>query len=145
MKHWLNTSAGLQEYDHVAFHSKSTNKQVFYFAGIVLDNFSNQTETVRLYPIFEKMETLHLLISGKVQGVFFRETARQLAVKLDIKGWIKNTPDGKVEALVTGDEKALNDFVDFCKAGPERAVVDEVKVSRQYETDFEKFEIIRRK
>jgi acylphosphatase len=64
---------------------------------------------------------------------------------LYITGWIKNTPDGKVEALVTGDEKALNDFVNFCKAGPERAVVDEVKVSKQQKIDFEKFEIIRRK
>jgi acylphosphatase len=91
------------------------------------------------------METLHLLISGRVQGVFFRETSRRLAEKLYITGWIKNTPDGKVEALVTGDEKALNDFVNFCKAGPERAVVDEVKVSKQQKIDFEKFEIIRRK
>lgn len=91
------------------------------------------------------METLHLLISGKVQGVFFRETSRQLAEKLAIKGWIKNTFDGKVEALITGEEKALNDFVNFCKVGPDRAVVDEVKVSKQHTIDFEKFEIIRRK
>ena len=91
------------------------------------------------------MKTVHLLISGKVQGVFFRETSRRLAEKLHITGWIKNTIDGKVEALVTGDEKALNDFVNFCKAGPEREAVDEVKVSNQHKTDFEKFEIIRRK
>lgn len=91
------------------------------------------------------METIHLLISGKVQGVFFRETSRRLAEKLHITGWIKNTIDGKVEALVTGDEKALNDFVDFCKAGPERALVDEVQVSNQHKIDFEKFEVIRRK
>ena len=91
------------------------------------------------------MKTVHLLISGKVQGVFFRETSRRLAEKLHITGWIKNTNDGKVEALVTGDEKALNDFINFCKAGPERAVVDEVKVSNQHKIDFEKFEIIRRK
>lgn len=80
-----------------------------------------------------------------MQGVFFRETSRQLAEKLDIKGWIKNTPDGKVEALITGEEKALSAFVNFCKSGPERAVVDEVKVSNQYKIDFEKFEVIRRK
>lgn len=91
------------------------------------------------------METVHLLIRGKVQGVFFRETSRQLAEKLHIKGWIKNTPDGKVEALVTGDENDLNDFVSFCKAGPGRAVVDEVKVSKKQKIDFEKFEVIRRK
>lgn len=96
-------------------------------------------------PIFGKMKTIHLLISGKVQEVFFRETSRQLAEKLHITGWIKNTIDGKVEALVSGDEKALNEFLDFCKAGPERAAVDEVKVTKQQKMDFEKFEIIRRK
>jgi acylphosphatase len=91
------------------------------------------------------METFHLLISGKVQGVFFRETSRRFAEKLNVKGWIKNTSDGNVEALVTGDEKALNDFVNFCKEGPERAAVDEVKVSKQQRIDFDKFEVIRRK
>lgn len=91
------------------------------------------------------MGTVHLLISGKVQGVFFRETSRRLAEKLHITGWIKNTSDGKVEALITGEEKDLNHFISFCKTGPERAQVDDVKISNQKQTDFEKFEIIRRK
>jgi len=96
-----------------------------------------------MFPIFGKMETFHLLISGKVQGVFFRETSRKLAEKLNIKGWIKNTPDGKVEALVTGDEKELNEFVNFCKTGPERAFVHDVKVSKQEVINFKKFEVTR--
>jgi acylphosphatase len=89
------------------------------------------------------METFHLLISGKVQGVFFRETSRRLAEKLNIKGWIRNTPDGKVEALITGDEKALNEFMNFCKKGPDSALVDEVKVSKREIINFKKFEVIR--
>jgi len=91
------------------------------------------------------METIHLLVSGKVQGVFFRETSRQLAEELHIKGWIKNTSDGNVEALVTGDEEALDNFVNFCKKGPERAIVTEVKVSKEQKVDFKKFEIVRKK
>ena len=91
------------------------------------------------------METVHLLISGKVQGVFFREASRRLAEKLNIKGWIKNTPEGKVEALVTGAEKDLDDFVNFCKTGPERADVDDVKVLKKQKIDFDKFEVVRRK
>lgn len=91
------------------------------------------------------MQTVHLLISGKVQGVFFRETSRRLAEKLHIKGWIKNTPDGKVEALITGNEKDLDDFVDFCKKGPERAEVEEVKIFKKQKMDFDKFEVIRTK
>jgi acylphosphatase len=89
------------------------------------------------------MQTVHLLISGKVQGVFFRETARKVAEKLNIKGWIKNTADEKVEAMVTGEENDVNDFIKWCKGGPERATVKDVIVSKQAETTFEKFEVRR--
>ena len=91
------------------------------------------------------METVHLLISGKVQGVFFREASRRLAEKLNIKGWIKNTTDGKVEVLITGAEKDLDIFVNFCKTGPERAEVEDIHVSRKPKIDFDKFEVIRTK
>ena len=91
------------------------------------------------------METIHLLISGKVQGVFFRESSRKLAEKLNIKGWIKNTPNGKVEALISGEERDLNDFVNWCRKGPERAEVADVKISKELSIHFEEFEVIRRK
>jgi acylphosphatase len=90
------------------------------------------------------MQTVHLLITGKVQGVFFRETARKVAEKLNIKGWIKNTPDEKVEAMITGDEQQVNDFIKWCKTGPDRAEVEEVIVSDQPETFFKEFEVKRR-
>ncbi|MEO9020654.1 MAG: acylphosphatase [Ginsengibacter sp.] len=91
------------------------------------------------------MKTVHLLISGKVQGVFFRETSRRMAEKLNIKGWIKNTEDGKVEVLITGQEKKIEEFVKWCRKGPEKARVDDVNVSDQPTFDFEKFEVMRRK
>ena len=90
------------------------------------------------------MQTVHLLITGKVQGVFFRETARKVAEKLKIKGWIKNTRDEKVEAMITGEEKDVNDFINWCKTGPDRAKVEEVMVSGQPETFFKEFEVKRR-
>jgi acylphosphatase len=90
------------------------------------------------------METRHLLISGKVQGVFFRETSRRLAEKLHISGWIKNCPDGKVEAMITGEKSDVEQFIEFCKAGPERAFVENVEVSKRETTGFQKFEIIRK-
>jgi len=90
------------------------------------------------------MQTVHLLITGKVQGVFFRETARKVAEKLNIKGWIKNTPDEKVEAMITGDEQQVNDFIKWCKTGPDRAEVEEVTVSSQPEIFFKEFEVKRR-
>ncbi|MEO6838998.1 MAG: acylphosphatase [Ginsengibacter sp.] len=91
------------------------------------------------------METVHLLITGKVQGVFFRETSRKMAEKLNIKGWIKNTTDDKVEAMITGEEMNLEEFIKWCKVGPERADVEEVKISKEPLSNFEKFEVIRRK
>jgi acylphosphatase len=77
------------------------------------------------------METVHLLISGKVQGVFFRDSARKMAQELDITGWIKNRRDEKVEAIISGNEQAVKDFIRWAKTGPERAHVDKVSVSKQ--------------
>ena len=87
------------------------------------------------------METVHLLISGKVQGVFFRDSSKKIAQRLNITGWIKNRQDDKVEAMISGEEKNLNAFIDWCKSGPERAKVEEVIVSTKEKTYFEKFEI----
>jgi acylphosphatase len=89
------------------------------------------------------METLHLLISGKVQGVFFRETSKKVAQRLSITGWIKNRHDEKVEAMISGHENDVKAFVDWCKSGPDRAKVEEVIVSKKEHTSFKKFEIVR--
>jgi acylphosphatase len=89
------------------------------------------------------METVHLLITGKVQGVFFRDSSKKVAEKLNITGWIKNRQDNKVEAMVSGDEKDVKAFIDWCKSGPERAEVEEVIVSEKEKISFKKFEIKR--
>lgn len=89
------------------------------------------------------METVHLIISGKVQGVFFRANAKNVAGTLEIKGWIKNTAEEKVEALITGENNNVNEFIDWCKTGPQRARVDRVNVSKMPEIKFDHFEIIR--
>lgn len=89
------------------------------------------------------MATLHLLIKGKVQGVFYRATARQVANELGITGWVKNTDEGNVEAVVTGDEKQLQAFVTWCKQGPSRANVTEVLHTDHKETMFEEFTVLR--
>jgi acylphosphatase len=89
------------------------------------------------------MQTVHLLISVKVQGVFFRETARKVAEKLNIKGWIKNTTGEKVEALITGEENDVKDFIQWCKKGPDRAKVKEVIDTIQTDFLFDTFEVRR--
>lgn len=88
------------------------------------------------------MKTIHLLISGKVQGVFYRVSARDIADSLDVKGWIKNRSDQKVEALVSGNPDNLLKFVDWCKTGPVKASVESVDVKEQGLLKFKDFEIL---
>ncbi|MBA3673484.1 MAG: acylphosphatase [Chitinophagaceae bacterium] len=89
------------------------------------------------------MPTIHLLIKGKVQGVFYRATAKKIAQKLEVTGWIKNTKDGNVEAAATGNEEHLKEFINWCKQGPDNAKVEEVIVEQNQKTLFNTFEITR--
>ena len=87
------------------------------------------------------MATVHLLIKGKVQGVFFRDTAKTTAIKLGVTGWVKNTPDGHVEAVITGSEEELEQFIEWARKGPKSAVVvDVIRTGREHE-NFKKFMI----
>jgi acylphosphatase len=78
--------------------------------------------------------TVHLLIVGKVQGVFYRDTARATARKLGVTGWVKNTTDGHVEAVISGTEKELSRFIEWARNGPREAVViDIIRTDRDHE------------
>ena len=89
------------------------------------------------------MPTLHLLIKGKVQGVFFRATAKEIADELGLSGWVKNTKEGYVEAVASGTQQQLDRFVAWCKQGPEKADVKNVAVTEIEEITFSSFKIIR--
>ncbi len=69
-----------------------------------------------------------VVVSGHVQGVFFRETARRRALTLGVAGWIRNNPDGSVEAAFEGVEDAVERLVAFCREGPRGARVEWVDV-----------------
>jgi len=85
-------------------------------------------------PYFYVMKTTHLLISGKVQGVFYRASAKKIADQFELKGWIRNRPDGNVEALVQGNDDAVNRFIAWCKKGPDGALVSSVQVAAKDNT-----------
>lgn len=89
------------------------------------------------------MATVHLLIRGKVQGVFYRATARQKAEELNLSGWIKNTTDDNVEATVSGTPEALESFIAWCWQGPPRAQVSDVQVTPKPDSGLTGFEVIR--
>lgn len=87
--------------------------------------------------------TVHLLIKGKVQGVFYRASARDVAEQLELKGWIRNTEDDDVEAVACGDPDQVKEFIEWCKKGPSRARVDKVIVTEKEDESFDSFRIVR--
>ena len=68
---------------------------------------------------------LHLTISGRVQGVFFRASTKETARSLDLRGWVKNLADGRVAAVFEGDEEALLRMLDWCRRGPPGADIEQ--------------------
>lgn len=85
----------------------------------------------------------HLIISGRVQGVFYRTWTQNAARNLYLTGWVGNTEDGKVEAVFEGNEKNIKEMIENCKVGPKFAKVSEVKVVWEKVTgEFTGFEIV---
>ncbi len=74
----------------------------------------------------EKIRT-HVIVGGVVQGVFFRASARDMAVGFGVDGWVRNLPDGRVEAVFEGDPDPVRHAVDWMRHGPPRAIVDTVE------------------
>lgn len=70
-----------------------------------------------------------IIIAGKVQGVFFRLSSKELADKLDLTGWVCNLANGNVKIKVYGSTKSLQKFTDWCRAGPINAQVAQIKVA----------------
>jgi len=72
------------------------------------------------------MKTQHLHIQGRVQGVWFRESMRREAERLGVTGWVRNAPDGSVEAVVQGPEAAVDMLIAWAHAGPPQARVERI-------------------
>jgi acylphosphatase len=68
------------------------------------------------------------VVSGLVQGVFFRDTCRREAAAAGVAGWVRNLPDGRVEAVFEGPPEAVDRMVAWCRRGPSHAVVENVEV-----------------
>jgi acylphosphatase len=84
---------------------------------------------------------VHLYISGKVQGVYFRQGMKETAEKNNVKGWVKNLPDRRVEAVLEGESPNVDAVIDWSHFGPPGASVEEVKIlnetSKEELSDFE--------
>jgi len=73
----------------------------------------------------------HVVVSGRVQGVFFRDTCQRLARERGVAGWVRNLPDGRVEAVFEGPAGAVGHLVDWTRHGPRHARVDQVDVKAE--------------
>ena len=89
------------------------------------------------------MPTAHLLIKGKVQGVFYRASARKIANEMGVTGWARNTSEGDVEIMATGKQETLDRFISWCRRGPEMAAVTDVIISKMAPAEFKGFVIVR--
>lgn len=90
------------------------------------------------------MNRIHLYLSGKVQGVYFRAYTKQEADALHITGWVKNTSDGRVEIVAEGEKEHIDSFLEWCREGPPQAHVSNTQIQWQNATDeFNQFSIIR--
>jgi acylphosphatase len=77
----------------------------------------------------------HLIISGRVQGVWFRASTKQKANQLGLTGWVQNTDNGKVEAVIEGEEISIKEMIKWCQHGPSMARVEKVEIKDEKTTD----------
>ena len=89
------------------------------------------------------MRRAHVWFSGRVQGVFFRANTREKAIQYGVSGWVKNLPDGRVEAVFEGDEDAVRKLIHWCSHHQPYAVVDDVKIEWEEPEGIKGFEIRR--
>ncbi len=87
--------------------------------------------------------SLHAYVSGKVQGVFFRDSVKKYALELSLCGWVRNLEDGQVEVCVEGAKKDLEELESYLWRGPRLAEVDDVKILySEKKHNFEDFKIV---
>ena len=78
---------------------------------------------------------VRLLISGRVQGVWFRASTREVATNLGLRGWVRNRPDGRVEVTAQGPDSQVESLIEWCREGPPGSQVGRVEVFEVEPTD----------
>jgi acylphosphatase len=88
------------------------------------------------------VKCVHVYVSGRVQGVFFRAVTQQTAKGFNLTGWVRNMDDGRVEALFEGEDENVDKMLDWCRIGPPAARVENVIVTEKpYSGEFKDFTI----
>ncbi len=89
----------------------------------------------------ENSERAHVYVSGRVQGVSFRDATRQEAESQGLNGWVRNLQDGRVEAVFEGEPDKVRRMVEWCESGPSSADVDDVSVEQESPEGLSGFEV----
>ena len=88
------------------------------------------------------MKQIHVFITGRVQGVFFRQSTRVMAIKNNVNGWVRNLDDGRVEIIAQGEEQDIDNLSNWCRTGPANSRVDEFELQEEsIAQEFENFEV----
>lgn len=86
---------------------------------------------------------IHIFVTGKVQGVFFRQALKVMAKKNDIFGWVKNLKDSRVEAILEGEQEKVSRLIQWAHAGPANARVENVEIiNEEFTGEFSKFDVL---
>jgi len=85
---------------------------------------------------------VHIFVNGRVQGVFFRQATKVIAIKNNVTGWVRNLDDGRVEILIEGDDKCVDSVIEWCNIGPANSRVDDIQINNEeYSGKLENFEV----
>mgnify|MGYP000636816235 FL=1 len=88
-------------------------------------------------------QRIRIIVTGKVQGVFFRQALKVMAKKNNVFGWVKNLKNGCVEAVLEGDEEKINRLVKWSHGGPANARVEDVEIhNEKFSGEFKKFDVL---
>ena len=88
-------------------------------------------------------QRIRIFVTGKVQGVFFRQALKVMAKKNGVFGWVKNLKDGRVEAVLEGDEEKVSRLVEWSHGGPANARVEDVEIrNEKFTGEFSKFDVL---
>ncbi|MBI2912092.1 MAG: acylphosphatase [Chloroflexi bacterium] len=93
-------------------------------------------------PLSARVHRIHVVLRGRVQGVYFRQSAQEMARRLGLSGWVRNNSEGSVEAVAEGPRDALEQFVAWCRRGPPGAYVQEADLRWEIPTgEFHRFDV----
>jgi acylphosphatase len=88
-------------------------------------------------------QRIRIIVTGKVQGVFFRQSLKIKAKQNEIFGWVKNLKDGRVEAILEGDEEKINRIIEWAHGGPANARVEDVEIQNEkFIGEFSNFDVL---